>query len=326
MSSLGTGLLAAFGGATENIGKVMGDQAREKKKETVEAAKAKALEEKQKNLLFLQNELSGQRQDKQNEFTVEQQKMQNEFAASNQAKQNEFKMSQTQMNADLGLRNAKSLAGFNASLKTQSPTDIEKKYNFLAKTIGEEKAKELITSSMVKTNKGDTALDYRKLWQKTYKDTLDSLSEDINDTRPFAEKESDAKRMADTVSGVPLGGSSDKGNLFDQYHAAVNQGAVKPKTSQQPQPQPQEQEQTSGQTQSTGILSGAASNSQQLPIDPRTWNVQFMGHGKDRPFITIGNKIRPLSPDEYEAYKKATSRMSSLKELFKGMGAKTEIQ
>lgn len=124
------------------------------------------------------------------------------------------------------------------------PSELEKKYNFLANTLGEEKAKELIMSSMTKTGaSGNAELDTKKLWNKVYNDELQTRVEaDFDNQVPFEEKQAAAMASANQVTGLNLGGANNNtGSMLDTYLGKVkkqpagesvsaqNQQSIKPK-------------------------------------------------------------------------------------------------
>ena len=124
------------------------------------------------------------------------------------------------------------------------PSDLEKKYKFLANTLGEEKAKELITSSITKTGaSGNAELDTKKLWNKVYNDELQTRVEaDLDNEVPFEKKQAAAMAFANQVTGLNLGvANNNAGSLLDTYLrkvkkqpaggsvSAQNQQAIKPK-------------------------------------------------------------------------------------------------
>lgn len=124
------------------------------------------------------------------------------------------------------------------------PSELEKKYQFLANTLGEEKAKELILSSMTKTGaSGNAELDTKKLWNKVYNDELQTRVEaDFDNKVPFEEKQAAAMASANQVTGLNLGGANNNaGSMLDTYLGKVkkqpagesvsaqNQQSIKPK-------------------------------------------------------------------------------------------------
>jgi len=260
MVSWGSGLLAVVGGAGEGAGNTIKEQAKDERIASIEEKKAEALLLRQKNLARYQSDLQASRDESHmahdskessldrdfkskesllnRNFDSEEAGFDRSFKSNEGALNRGFDAEQTRLQADLGLRNAKAMAAYSASFKTTSPTEIEQKYNFLAQTFGEEKAKELVMSSMDRGTNGENALDNRKLWNKAYNDQLDISTSTVNDNRPYKEKVEEAKAIADMVSGVKLSNSTEGGkgseNPFDKYHNDYNAARKNTDTDQEP--------------------------------------------------------------------------------------------
>lgn len=360
MSSLGTGLLAAFGGAAEGAGKAMGNQARAKKEETVAAAKAMALEEKEKNLITLRNEFSQQSQNNQNAFEVGQQGS-GQFRDGHQLTKAEFdatpeserqnlvsteaygkdvagqKFSNDKELLNMKIAGQKDIAGMRAaSSGSNGPSTSDLKYQ-------EDNAIKTLTAKVAASG-GVYDPDSRTITVPTdkygqpKKEIFSALSQSgfgFTSGKPFKE---DKKGLfsgdnhfvtiyiEDYSPDRKAIGPQDQGSGGgDTFGELLSRAKSKNKGQQEATPPAAGNGVNQQATQKgQGILAGAGDQNQRMPVDPRTWNVQFMGQGNDKPYITIGNKIKYLTPEEYRAYQKATSKVSALKGIFDSVGAKTE--
>lgn len=331
-SSWGAGLLAVGGGMGAGIARSMGEGARQRTAD----AKQLALQVREENLVRLRHALSSQdTKDAQAYAKTEKEgdrkyaKTQkgsgkmldgNELTNEDLSKLSDEDLGRiitTQAHKD-GLdakadTRAKGLLEFEAGLKNGAPTDLENKYKFLVEVFGEEKAKSLLVESQQAKTTGKTDVERQKLYQKTYTDTIAALKGLDGNVTPAMEAK--ARELAEQLSGLSLGGGNPKGSGLAELLGAPGDKNPKEKPADT-KPQPNHK----------SILANPVSaENQSTPMDPKTWDVQFMGPGEQKPFIMNGREMKPLTAEEYAAYKKATSRTTALQDLMGGVGAKTTI-
>jgi hypothetical protein len=365
MSSWGSGLLAVAGGIGEGMAGSVRKQAQDERKMSLEEKKQDALLARQKNLARYNADLQAQSRNAQNEWTAGRdgsgfykdgrELSKAELDSLDESKRKdlmttgEYKQSvadqdilgkkellKTKHGFDMELAGSK--AAMKASAKKHTPSEL--KY-MQENAMNDLSARLQPKGAMVDFENGTIAIPTDKNGNpdKEILTALDQSGFNFSTGQSFKEDKKGIFTGDNHYLTVHLGGFDPSrinsneyetpgpggGNSFDELYGRAK-GQTKESTQGQDNSTGNAESQTSQTTQNDGLLAGAGNQAQQLPMDPRTWNVQFMGQGEDRPYITIGNKIKPLSPEEYEAYKQATSRTSSFKEILKSMGAKTEIQ
>ena len=365
MSSWGSGLLAVAGGIGQGMAGSVRKQAQDERKMSLEEKKQDALLARQKNLARYNADLQAQGRSAQNEWTAGRdgsgfykdgrELSKAEFDSLDESKRKDLMTtSQHQQSiADQDISGKKELleykhgldmelAGRKAALKTgeKKYTPSELKY-MQENALNDLSARLQSKGAMVDFENGTIAIPTDKDGNPDEEllITLDQSGFSFSTGQSFQEDKKGLFTGDNHYLTVHLGGfdpsrinsnkyetpGSSGGNAFDDLYGRVK--GQKKSGPQNPDTTTGDAKlQTLQTSQNKGLLSSAGNPSQQLPMDPRTWNVQFMGQGEDRPYITVGNQIKMLSPEEYEAYKQATSRTASFKEIVKGTGAKTENQ
>lgn len=331
---MGYGALGILSGGVAGGAKAVGEVAESRIKSSLDDKKTSALEKKQMNMQRLSQEFQKNERTSGQEFDVEQEGSRRKYEEDVTERgiiqeEKTYRRRKDESDKEYKRRQEEEEKTYQRRIeeKRDLPVDAEKNYNFIIDVlkIPEADARAMMTKSYTDTKSG---MKKRELYASIYTDLKKAAAEMGTEITPNIDKE--MKDTAANISGFrPEIGEDDRSSTLTDYIKRIGDLSKRKET---PDLEPSHEPFTPvpgdmvPSHEPEGILSGGAEpTGAELPADPKTWEIQFIGQGEDKPFVMVGQEMRMLTPEEYARYKKETGRVAAGKSLLESVGAKTEI-